>query len=203
MQLSEKQNDIQSSAWPESYYLEIDPAKRLPLLNDAISEGLEPEENSIRKELFYLRYEENIYAESGYADRFMRAFMNIGLLTKNRPSRFGMKSARKKMLGYLSLLGLDNVSERSDLYRDLLFKEYCHMGQVFIALSKADKNYGSVLAGFGKIKEDTLEKKLRTDLAAAGIDAADLFDLREEMDLWLKGLEEARARMIPNSEPLI
>ena len=171
MQITDRQNNTPAAPSPENFYQEIDSAARLSLLNTAIDARLEPEENSIRRELFSLRYEENKYAESGYADIFMRAFINIGLLTKSRPTKLGMNRAKKKMLGYLKTLGLDDIDGKSDIYRDLLFREYCHMGQEFIVLSSTDKHYSSILAGFGKIKKDKLEEKLLTDFAASGIDA--------------------------------
>ena len=41
------------------------------------------------------------------------------------------------------------------------------------------------------------------DLSAAGPDTAEMYDLHEEMSLWLEGIEEARARMLPETDPLI
>lgn len=190
------------SGWPQSYYEEKDPSMRLAMLEGAIKAGIAPEEDKYRRKLFDMRYSPNQYGVGGYADNFMRCFMNFMVVTKNPPSRFGMSRVRKKTLKDLQFLGIGAEVENKDLYEKILLSEFCHIGQLYIALSADSKQYRSVIFGIGRISDKNLIVKLRKDLGAAGPDTADLLDLREEMKLWLEGLEEARARMIPETEPL-
>ena len=60
------------------YYNEMDPAKRLALLNLSIESGEEPELNAIRKDLWEIRYKDK--AQSGgdtRADGFLELWMKM------------------------------------------------------------------------------------------------------------------------------
>ena len=60
------------------YYNEMDPAKRLALLNLSIESGEEPELNAIRKDLWEIRYKDK--AQSGgdtRADGFLALWMKM------------------------------------------------------------------------------------------------------------------------------
>lgn len=221
--------------WPKRYYEEKNPAVRLELLEAAIAAGVDPETDAIRRRIFDMRYEPNKHADGGYADRFMRCFMNFSMLTKEQPGRFGMKKARKSVMRDLEVLGLTGDAEGSanenagsagtyakrdaelggspvcsgdiptylDMYDAALLDEYRHLGQLFIAMSADSKQYNALILGIGKINKDTLVEKLHRDLASAGKDVADLFDLHDEMQLWMQGLDDARARMLPQTKPLM
>ncbi|MBE6016001.1 MAG: hypothetical protein E7233_00125 [Lachnospiraceae bacterium] len=191
------------SGWPRSYYEEKDPSMRLAMLEGAIQAGIAPEEDIYRRKLFDMRYSPNRYGVGGYADNFMRCFMNFMVVTKNPPGRFGLSRTRKKAIKDLEFLGIGADVENKDLYEQILRSEFCHIGQLYIALSADSKQYRAVIFGIGRISDKNLIVKLRKDLGAAGPDTADLLDLRDEMKLWLEGLEEARSRMIPETEPLI
>lgn len=192
--------DASGVPWPESYYMEKNPAMRLSLLNETLKSS-PSEDDLIRKKLFDMRYEPNKYGEGGYADLFMRSFMNFCDFSKNRPSRIGISFARKKVIKELNSIGLGKDNDW--LNKDILLDEFCHVGRLYIALSADSKQYRSVFLGFGKLNDNALISKLHRDLAAAGIEVANTFGLHEEMKLWIQGLENARALMLPDSEPFI
>jgi len=185
--------------WPACYYEEKNPAKRRALLNEAVSKNLSPEEDVYRSMLFDLRYSPSQYGEGGYADNYMRCFMDFNLLSKNRPSRFGMSKAKKNVLKDLKGMGLGADVDDEGLYNSILLSEFCHLGQSFIALCADSKQYRSVLFGFGKINDQALVRKLYNDLLSAGVTVAEMLDIYPEMELWIHGLDEARARMLPET----
>ena len=189
--------------WPACYYEEKDPAKRRAMLDKAIESELSPEEDEYRKMLFDRRYSPSQYGESGYADNFMRCFMDFNLLTKNPPTRFGVSKAKKSVLKDLADLGIGAEVDNEELYNSILVSEFCHLGQSFIALCADSRQYRAVLFGFGKINDQALVRKLHNDLISAGIAIAEKFDLYEEMDLWLRGLDAARARMLPDTQSIL
>ena len=190
------------ASWPVSYYEEKEPLKRLELLEASIKAGCDPEGDAIRKVLFDRRYEENRYANGGLADVFMRCFMDFLMISRSRPGKFGIKKARKKVLDWLKVLGFEAEAENPGLYNSILLSELCHLGQLYIALSADSKEYKAFILGIGKVSDRVLVQRLHNDLAAAGIDVADQLDLHSEMKLWLRALEEARVRMLPDSDPL-
>lgn len=194
--------DIQEAliAWPDRYYKETDPSVRLEMLKAAIKAELDPENDSIRMEIFNQRYTPNEYADGGYADLFMRSFMNFNTTAKNTPGPFAAKRIRKNVLKELDSLGISRA-ESDERFRALLLDEFTHVGLLYIALSADSKQYTSLLFGFGRINEQALIRKLYNDLACAGIKVASTYDLMDEMALWLEGLEEARRRLLPSTDP--
>ena len=106
--------------WPACYYEEKDPAKRRAMLDKAIESELSPEEDEYRKMLFDRRYSPSQYGESGYADNFMRCFMDFNLLTKNPPTRFGASKAKKSVLKDLADLGIGAEVDNEELYNSIL-----------------------------------------------------------------------------------
>lgn len=189
--------------WPKIYYEEQDAAQRLALLKAAIEAGCDPEADDIRMQLFKLRYEPNDFADSGYADAFMRAFMNLSMIIKNGEGRFMAGLTKKKIRKQLDSLALNNDLAKSEPGRALLLNEFRHAGQLYIALSADSKQYNALILGIGKISDDALIRKLYKDLSAAGKEVADTFDMRSEMELWLQGLEDARSLMLPSTPSLL
>ena len=147
------------SGWPQRYYEERNPALRLAMLEESIKAGIAPEEDTYRKKLFNMRYTPNQYGEGGYADNFMRCFMDFIVFTKNPPSRFGMSRTRKKILKDLTSAGIGADVDNKDLYERILVDEFCHVGQLYIALSADSRQYRAVLFGFGKISDKALVNK--------------------------------------------
>ena len=97
----------------------------------------------------------------------------------------------------LKKMGIGAEVENRELYDSILLSEFCHLGQIYIALSADSRQYTSILFGFGKLKDKSLINKLNNDLDYAGSIVADTFGLHSEMNLWLRGLDEARRRMLP------
>ena len=203
--ISKANNNVDTEAaltdWPEAYYSETDPSKRLKMLEASIAAGIDPEADAIRLELFHRRYEPNSNSDNGYADNFMRCFMRFTFLARNVPGPFGKSRARKQVLKNIDDLGLGPGAELDELHEQILYDEFIHAGRIYISLSVDSKQYTSVIFGIGKMSDRAVTKKLYNDLSSAGIEVADMFGIHKEMELWIKGLDAARARMLPGTEP--
>ena len=66
---------------------------------------------------------------------------------------FGVKRARKEIEKNLDRLKFKEIQEKSDLHRELLYRECCHMVKTYMELCEKDKTYNTTLFGIVPIKD--------------------------------------------------
>ena len=160
----EKKEERNPYEWPKSYYMEIDPGKRRQLLEERIREGDEGEDNLLRMELWDHRYElikKSGKKEEKYKDCFMAALMQLMMLSDESGRPLFRKKAGREIAGVLKMLGVDQEAHYT---RELLLEEIKHLFLVYGVTSMEDRQYSTVIFGFGRMKKEKIEQKLLTDI---------------------------------------
>ena len=128
------------------YYREHDPMKRKMFLDQSIAAGEDEEANAVRKELWELRYGEPSEAVSGTrADGYLALWMAMEYSKDTAGKLFGLKRARKEIEKNLARLKFREMQEKSELHRELLYRECCHMVKTYMELCEKDKTYNTTL----------------------------------------------------------
>lgn len=173
------------------YYREADPMKRKALLEKSIQAGEEPEENAIRQELWNIRYQDaSEVGKDTRADGYLGLWM---VMEFNRDSgrRFlGGKSARKEIVKTLEKLRFKEIAEKSELYKELLYRECCHLVKLYMELCEKDKSYNSVLCGIIHMSSDSSKKKLQRDIYETAILLPPSIGMEQELAMITKAAKE-------------
>ena len=173
------------------YYREMDPAKRLALLNLSIESGEEPELNAIRKELWEIRYQDK--AQSGAdtrADGFLALWMKMEFNKDNGGKFLGKKGGRKEILKQLEKLKIRETAEKGKDYEELLYRECCHMVKTYMELCESDRSYGTTLCGIIKMSNDKLKEKMKADIYTTAVEFPREYDLEEELGIVTRAARE-------------
>ena len=114
--------------------------KRKMFLDQSIAAGEDEEANAVRKELWELRYGEPSEAGSGTrADGYLALWMAMEYNKDTAGKLFGLKRARKEIGKNLTRLKFREMQEKSELHRELLYRECCHMVKTYMELCEKDK----------------------------------------------------------------
>ena len=134
-----------------AYYREEDPIKRRKILEKSITDGEEPELNEIRKEIWEARY--SAPTETGTrADGFLKLWMNLGFNKKASEKMFRFKGALKAILKELDEIHFTELKNKSELHRELMYRECLHLVNIYISLCERDKSYTTYLLGIMQMK---------------------------------------------------
>ena len=169
--------------WPKSYYMEIDAKKRRNLLEERIREGDEGEDNLLRMELWDNRYE--IQSKGGkkspkYKDCFMAALIQLLMFSEESGRPFFRKKAQKEISELLNLLG---VNKESHFTAELLLEEIKHLFLVYAVTSMEDRQYSTIIFGFGKMKKEKIEQKLIGDIYKIIYELPENVGMKEQFSL--------------------
>ena len=164
------------------YYREHDPMKRKMFLDQSIAAGEDEEANAVRKELWELRYGEPSEAGSGTrADGYLALWMAM---------EYSKDTAGK-------LFGLREMQEKSELHRELLYRECCHMVKTYMELCEKDKTYNTTLCGIVPISEKSAKSKLQKDVYTTAIVFPEEINMQEELEMITKAAREAYEAHFP------
>lgn len=174
-----------------AYYREADPLKRKALLEKAIAEGEDTKENEIRKELWEVRYRDPADTGAGArADGFMALWMAMEFNRDAEKKWFAIKRARKDITKNLEKLHFQELSQKSDLHRELLYRECCHLVMLYMDLCEKDKSYNNMLCGLVSISSERAKEKLQNDIRHTAVELPAALQLTEELDLITKAAKE-------------
>ncbi|MBR0398335.1 MAG: hypothetical protein IJI10_08700 [Eubacterium sp.] len=191
MQILEKQ-------WERDYYRELKREKRKAILDAAIlEEGMSPE-NELRVKLLESRYGKKL--EKGQSvDYFIRGWMTLQFLANARKS-FGFKrKVRKELASVKADWQLDLAAEYGEAGQKVLYQEFCQLTRVYLDLCQRDRNYGAILFGVGRIKEETLQSKIGRDIYTIAYEIPQEIDAVEDLKLFT----DAAARTLTDVFPEI
>lgn len=122
------------------YYREHDPMKRKMFLDQSIAAGEDEEANAVRKELWELRYGgPSELGPDTRADGYLALWMAMEYSKDTASKFFGVKRARKEIEKNLDRLKFKELQEKSELHRELLYRECCHMVKTYMELCEKDK----------------------------------------------------------------
>ena len=191
MQILEKQ-------WERDYYRELKREKRKAILDAAIlEEGMSPE-NELRVKLLESRYGKKL--EKGQSvDYFIRGWMTLQFLANARKS-FGFKrKVRRELASVKADWQLDLAAEYGEAGQKVLYQEFCQLTRVYLDLCQRDRNYGALLFGVGRIKEETLQSKIGRDIYTIAYEIPQEIDAVEDLKLFT----DAAARTLTDVFPEI
>lgn len=185
-----KVEEVNPYEWPESYYMETEPLKRKALLEERLAMQEEEGLNKLRLELWNLRYE--TMRNGKIRDRFIAGWMDLILMKDQAGGRFGKKSLRKQAMKALEFMGVFQVDYFG---QELLLAELKHMSLLYCCSSMMDKQYGSILFGFGKMKKEKIDGKIMADLSSVGWEIPANLDLVSEFALVTEAINLTKIHM--------
>lgn len=180
------------------YYREHDPLKRKMFLEQSIAAGEDKEANAIRKELWEVRYQGR--TESGAdtpADGYLALWMAMEFNKDAAGRFFGAKGARKEIVKNLEKMKFKEFQEKSDLHRELLYRECFHMVKTYMELCEKDKTYNSTLCGIVPISEKGAKNKLQTDIYETAVVLPGNINMVEELSIITQAAREAYEAHFP------
>ena len=177
------------------YYKEKDPMKRRKLLNKSIEAGEEPQENQIRQELWEIRYQDKSEAgQGGRSDGYLGMWMAMEFEKGSANRLFGIKSARKSLQ--------KEMSEKSELHAQLLYREWYHAVVLYLQLSQTDRNYSSYLLGMLSMKEADLNNKIKNDIYKTAIALPEQIKMTEELDVITRAAKAVYRDFFPDDDAI-
>ena len=183
--------------WPDCFYLERSADIREQLLETAESRNLTPEDNRFRTELFDLRYDKKRGPEGQRIDRFIKCWMDLRFLAEGSNGPF-LKPTAKRLEKVMNELGFGRPKNQAE--ENLHYQELRHLGLLYIALCQEDKNYNSILFGFGTISEEKQAAKIAGEIHRVGTASLKKFNAQETYSLFTRALKDAYADMFPDYE---
>ena len=189
MQILEKQ-------WEREYYRELKRDKRKAILEAAIAEeGMSPE-NELRTKLLESRYGRQL--EKGQSvDYFIRGWMTLRFLLNSSKSFMFKKKARKELDNVKKDWKFDLAAEYGEAGQKVLYQELCNLTRVYLDLCQKDRNYGSILFGLGRVKEETLMSKIGRDIYSVAYEIPQLIGAEEELKLFTDAATRTLTEVFP------
>lgn len=180
------------------YYREYDPMKRKMFLDQSIAAGEDDEANAIRKELWEIRY--GGPSEAGpntRADGYLALWMAMEYNKDAGGRFFGARGARKEIVKNLEKMKFKEIQEKSELHRELLYRECCHMVKTYMEICEKDKTYGSTLCGIVPLGEQNVKNKLQKDVYETAVVLPGNINMKEELDIITRAAREAYEAHFP------
>ena len=146
------------------YYRETDPAKRKELLEQAIAEEGATEENQARREIWDARYSMKSDL-GGQADGYLKFWMRKGLQKE------------------LDQVHFHELAAKSELHRELIYRECEHLVKLYMDLCQTDKSYNTILCGLVTMKKDDVKSKLQRDIYETAVKVPRELDMEQELAL--------------------
>ena len=173
-----------------AYYREADPMKRKQLLDQSEAAGEEPEANKIRREIWEAHYHEK--GENGsLADGFLKLWMAMEF-NRNSGNRWftGSRGARKEIGKELAAVKFHEIRQKSGLHEQLLYRECCHLVDLYMNLCSHDKSYNTIICGIITISKDSAKAKLQKDIYETAVRLPGELNMQEELGLITKAARE-------------
>ncbi len=190
---------IRQLEWPDDYYMETDGMRRKALLDQALAVE-DTEENHLRLRLWNKRYTDGRGKYDG-TDHFFKVWVDLPFIVKECNSFLGKRKAGKRKAEILEVLGLDILGEKPE-YRDVCYREFVNFCSTYIQISRNDRSYSTTLFGIGAIPEDTLLKKIASDLCKRTIEYPGLLGIGENTELLALAAKSAFEGYYPGREEI-
>ena len=175
----------------EQYYKETDPMKRKELLEQSIAAGEDPAGNPIRMELWEARYREKSQNKNERADGFLKLRMVMNYAGDNSTGIFGYRGVKRDIRKALKKLNFEELKQKDEATRKLLYKECYHMGQLYLYLCENDRTYGSTLLGMMALNKEKLQDKIGADIFNVACKVPTRLEMEEELEPLLSAVIDA------------
>lgn len=186
--------------WPDCYYREREPEKRLAMLDEADRLHLTEEDNIFRRKLFAVRYPDAADGKKKL-DNFIKLWIEMRYLYENRGGFFRKNPNPKRLRKVLDQIGYFDLQNQSE--RNLMAQELQHLGMLYIALCQEDKQYGSLILGFSKMSDERLVAKIAGEFRTVAVYVPELYQMQEECKLLKNALTDAWCGMFPDHADLL
>ena len=166
--------------------------KRKMFLDQSIAAGEDEEANAVRKELWELRYGgPSELGPDTRADGYLALWMAMEYSKDTASKFFGVKRARKEIEKNLDRLKFKELQEKSELHRELLYRECCHMVKTYMELCEKDKTYNTTLFGIVPINEKNAKSKLQGDIYHTAVRLPEEINMQQELEIITRAAREA------------
>ena len=180
------------------YYREHDPMKRKMFLDQSIAAAEDEAANAVREELWELRYGgPSELGPDTRADGYLALWMAMEYSKDTAGKLFGVKRARKEIEKNLDRLKFKEIQEKSDLHRELLYRECCHMVKTYMELCEKDKTYNTTLFGIVPINEKNAKNKLQGDIYHTAVKLPEEINMQQELGIITRAAREAYEAHFP------
>ena len=174
------------------YYKEHDPMKRKMFLDQSIAAGEDEETNAVRKEIWEIRYGgPSELGPDTRADGYLVLWMAMEYSKDAAGRMFGGKRARKEVEKNLARMKFKELQEKSELHRELLYRECCHMVKTYMELCEKDKTYNTTLCGIIPISEKSAKNKLQNDIYTTAVAFPEEINMQQELEIITRAAREA------------
>lgn len=174
------------------YYKEHDPMKRKMFLDQSIAAGEDEETNAVRKEIWEIRYGgPSELGPDARADGYLALWMAMEYSKDAAGRMFGGKRARKEVEKNLARMKFKELQEKSELHRELLYRECCHMVKTYMELCEKDKTYNTTLCGIIPISEKSAKNKLQNDIYTTAVAFPEEINMQQELEIITRAAREA------------
>ena len=89
------------------------------------------------------------------------------------------------------------MQEKSELHRELLYRECCHMVKTYMELCEKDKAYNTILCGIVHISEKSAKSKIQNDIYTTAIAFPEEINMRDELEMITRAAKEAYEAHFP------
>lgn len=198
--------EVNPYSWPENYYMETKPEKRKAILDGRMAGEIrdtgvdseaeqkdaskEADDNYLRLELWEHRYEK--MRKGDIKDCFLAAWLDLMLLGPMVDSKFGRKNAKRQAIKAIDQMCIPQVEHYG---KELLLEELKHTVLLYCCTSMEDRQYSTIIFGFGRMKMDKIKLKLTAELQDVGISIPEKLGLKEEMALLTEAIEMAKVHL--------
>lgn len=176
-------------SWPKCYYMEGDPAERKAMLDMRLTEDDGADVRNMKR-LFDIRYQQ---IKGKYADRFMRGWLELLLLGNSPGTPFSSGKRERAVEKAVEMLCLDRTEEFGE---NILYDELCHLTGVYILSCQNDSKYRSVLFDFGRMKDEKVNEKIKSELDMISRTIPAAFHMEERFSLFRSAVQEMKEKML-------
>ncbi|MGI6077981.1 MAG: DUF6553 family protein [Fastidiosipilaceae bacterium] len=125
-----------------------------------------------------IRYKPNKVKGIKWADLWLGFFQDILLMTKNQQTKGSLRKFDKTIRSFFlnkkmkSIIHMENydtivigdyIDWKENIYVAALYHELLNVVYLYTKLSMTDRNYGSILFGFGRKKDSTIAEKISSE----------------------------------------
>ena len=180
------------------YYRETKPMKRMELLERSIAQNEEPEANAIRRALWDIRYSKPSGADpDSRADGFLGLWMNLEFSKNSAGKLFGGSRTARTVRKEMEKLRIPEYARGSELQKELLYRELCHLVRTYMHLCKTDRSYNTAFAGLIHMKEENSRLKLKNDIFETAVELPKQLRMEEELGMLTRAAAEVFEEFFP------
>ena len=186
-------SDIKDS-WEELFYAELNPEKRQSILYDNISEP-RTKADKLREELWVARYGRR----KPRNDAFLGYIVNLNYIAESDGMDIGGKK-KKLAMEVIHGLHIFEYEKRDDEEQQIIYLELKNMWRRYMEVSQNGRGFTSVLFGMGQLSEESVAKKIATQVSAVAYNAPHQLRMEKEFAVLQRAATEAFRELYPNRE---